>query len=79
MRCTPWLIFFNYGIICNNQVLSNSKDIYYILSKNVTAIAVWANMPTGTAGIHCFAPLSRFLLLAQVYWDMMGLLLTASF
>lgn len=28
-----------------NAVLSNPKDITYILSKNVTAIAVWANIP----------------------------------
>ena len=28
-----------------NAVLSNSKDIIYMLSKNVTAIAVWTNPP----------------------------------
>jgi hypothetical protein len=44
-----------------NAVLSNAKDIIYILSKNVTSIAVWTNPPKD-----------------QVYWDAMGLFLTAS-
>lgn len=30
-----------------NAVLSNPLDIGYIRSKNVTSIAVWANMPPG--------------------------------
>ena len=45
-----------------NAVLSNSKDIVYIISKNVSSIAVWGpsapDMPAG-----------------QVYWDAMGLFL----
>ena len=44
-----------------NAVLSNSKDIIYMLSKNVSAIAVWTNPPSGPT--------------RQQMWDMMGLFL----
>jgi hypothetical protein len=46
-----------------NAVLSNPKDVIYILSKNVTSIAVWA-ITSGAA-------------VGQQYWDTMGLFLTA--
>ena len=44
-----------------NAVLSNPKDIIYMLSKNVSAIAVWTNPPSGPT--------------RQQMWDMMGLFL----
>ena len=44
-----------------NAVLSNPLDIGYILSKNVSAIAVWGPTPDA---------------LKQVHWDMIGLFLT---